>query len=212
MILVLCIAGMVSGAKAQDIFDSGQMTPSFGIRASLDISNFSGGSDAINNGFGFTLGGVYNIPLYKNLYFEPGVGIFYNTVGFDGYGEVADDMYANMKGSFRNWGFRMPLIFGYHFDFTDDMKVAVFTGPQFNYGLSMRMKADVWNSGFDVEGTEDVYNLFHRFDAQWVFGAAYHINQYMIGLSGAIGMTNLANVKHATLHRNVFSITFGYNF
>ncbi len=60
-------------AKAQDIFDSGDMRPHFGARLSLDISNVAGNidnyfeenaiPDLTNSGAGFTVMGVYNIPL-----------------------------------------------------------------------------------------------------------------------------------------------------
>ena len=230
-----------ASANAQDIFDSGDMRPHFGARLSLDITGAAGNIDnyfeengipnLTNNGAGFNIAGVYNIPLYKNLYFEPGLGIFYNTVGISGdhytpYPNptepsdpewIAD--YA-INGSVRNWGFRIPLLAGYHFDFTDNMRVSVFTGPQLNIGLYMKQVYDIHYIGnnnvpVDEHVSASCYGHgFKRFDAQWVFGAAYHYNRYSIGVSGGVGMTNLLDGQFSGFkgRRNTFSITLGYDF
>lgn len=215
LICALCALGITSAAKAQDMFDSGEMTPYFGARVSLDITGISGAfneADIFNNGCGFTIGGYYNIPLYKNLYFEPGLGVFYNTVGFD-YGYDKGDGIVSCTGSLRNWGFRIPLLVGYHFDFTEDMKVSVFTGPQLNYGLSMKSVYDLRSGSQKTHFSEGVYDNFHRLDAQWMFGAAYHYGVYSIGVSGGVGMTNIVNEKDSPRgRRNTFSITLGYRF
>ncbi len=228
-------------AKAQDIFDSGDMRPHFGARLSLDISNVAGNidnyfeenaiPDLTNSGAGFTVMGVYNIPLYKNLYFEPGLGIYYNTVGLNGTHYdfrpnpeqpespigVAD--YA-IDGSVRNWGFRIPMLAGYHFDFTDNMRVSVFTGPQINIGFYQKMVYDVHYIGdsgvpADEHVSASCYGHgFRRFDMQWVFGAGYHYGRYSVAISGGVGMTNLVDGQFSgyKARRNTFSITLGYDF
>lgn len=218
LIGALCMCGVMATAQGQDIFDSGEMTPYFGARISLDITGMAGGynsSDIYNNGCGFTIGGFYNIPLYKNLYFEPGLGLFYNTIGYNYSMTIGNEqlMKATVDGSLRNWGFRVPLLVGYHFDFTDQMKVSVFTGPQFNYGLSLKNVYDVKTSGSTEHVSEGVYSEYHRLDVQWTFGAQYHYNQYTIGVSGGLGFTNLVNQKGAPKgYRNTMSISLGYRF
>lgn len=218
LIGALCMCGLISGANAQDIFDSGEMTPYFGARVSLDITGLRGSinnNDIYNNGCGFTIGGYYNIPLYKNLYFEPGLGIFYNTIGYNYSATYGNEQLekASVDGSLRNWGFRVPLLVGYHFDFTDEMKVSVFTGPQFNYGLSLRDVYDIKTSGHTEHVSESVYSDYHRLDVQWAFGAQYHYKQYTFGLTGALGITNLVNEKNSPKgFRNTMSISVGYRF
>ncbi len=238
MLLALGTSGQ---AQAQDIFDSGDMRPHFGARLSLDITGAAGNIDDMfeengipnltNSGFGFTASCIYNIPLYKNLYFEPGLGIFYNTVGLDGDHytvnpnplQPSDPQWISdytINGSVRNWGFRIPLLFGYHFDFTDAMRVSVFTGPQLNIGFYQKQVYDVHYA--DLAGAPEDEHVsascyghgFRRFDAQWVFGAAFHYNKYSIALSGGIGMTNLVDGQFSgyKARRNTFSITLGYDF
>lgn len=239
---VSLVAGLsATHASAQDIFDSGDMRPSFGARLSVDITGAAGNIDnyfeengipnLTNNGWGFTLSGVYNIPLYKNLYFEPGLGIFYNTVGINGDhyninpnpAEPSDPEWIAdyaVNGSVRNFGFRIPLLCGYHFVFTDNMRVSVFTGPQLNVGLYMKQVYDVHYIGAAGAANDDHVSAscyghgFRRFDAQWVFGAAYHYGRYMVALSGGVGMTNLVDGQFSGFkaRRNTFSITLGYNF
>lgn len=237
----VCLFAGSGRASAQDIFDSGDMRPHFGARLSLDITGVAGNidnyfaenaiPDITNNGFGFTAMGIYNIPLYKNLYFEPGVGIYYNTVGLNGDHYVFNPDPANpespigvadyaIDGSVRNWGFRIPLIAGYHFDFTDKMKVSVFTGPQINVGFYQKAVYDIHYIGESgVPADEHVSakcygHGFRRFDLQWVIGAGYHYDRYSVAISGGIGCTNLVDGQYAgfSARRNTFSITLGYDF
>lgn len=205
---------LATSGFAQDIFDAGEQDPYLGVRASLDITGVAGNISNIydfNNGAGFSVGAVYNITLFKNLYFEPGLSVFYNTAGYDGF------MYDKfgVKGSIRNFGFRIPLVAGYHFDFTEDMKVSVFTGPQMNIGLVGRNVGDIAIRNNMEHYSESIYgDGVRRFDLQWMFGAAFHYQKYYISLSGGVGLTNLLggnDYKGFTARRNTFAITLGYN-
>ncbi len=208
---------LATSGFAQDIFDAGEHDPYLGVRASLDITGVSGNINNIydfNNGAGFSVGAVYNITLFKNLYFEPGLSVFYNTAGYDGFMYDSNDEFG-VKGSIRNFGFRIPLVAGYHFDFTEDMKVSVFTGPQMNIGLVGRNVGDIAIRNNMEHYSESIYgDGVRRFDLQWMFGAAFHYQKYYISLSGGVGLTNLLggnDYKGFTARRNTFAITLGYN-
>ncbi len=114
--------------------------------AHADISSAANGGGYYSNKAGFSAGAVYNIPLWRNLYFEPGLSVFYNpfgTTSWDSY-EVSVPVISDgqpvmgsdgkpltetkeiayqIDGSIRNFGFRVPMLVGYHFDFTEDIKV-----------------------------------------------------------------------------------------
>ena len=208
---------LATSGFAQDIFDAGEQDPYLGVRASLDITGVAGNISNIydfNNGAGFSVGAVYNITLFKNLYFEPGLSVFYNTAGYDGFMYDSNDEFG-VKGSIRNFGFRIPLVAGYHFDFTEDMKVSVFTGPQMNIGLVGRNVGDIAIRNNMEHYSESIYgDGVRRFDLQWMFGAAFHYQKYYISLSGCVGLTNLlggTDYKGFTARRNTFAITLGYN-
>lgn len=180
---VVAIAGLTASAQ-NVVVDNPDNHPYFGARVALDINSYSG--KGFSNGAGFSIGGVYNAPLYKNLYFEPGLSLFYNTVGVK---------HADM--SVKNLGFRIPLNFGYHFDVADDLSIHVFTGPQVNFNILAR---------FDGESLFD--DGYKRFDMQWNFGVGVGYQQYYASIGGGVGMTNVTK----GVDRSIVSITLGYNF
>lgn len=213
LFLSLLAMGAVMTASAQaDLFDNPDNKDYFGARISLDISSTADGNSTYSNGAGFSIGGVYNIPLYKNLYFEPGLSLFYDTFGEE-FGIIDANMnYIGTKdGSIRNLGFRIPLVAGYHFDFTDDMQVSVFTGPQLN--LSLLAKEHCGSYSKSIFGDDG----FKHVDLQWAIGVGFTWQKYYVSFSGGIGMTKVRDWKPApgvidSFRRNNFSITLGYNF
>lgn len=183
---VVALAGLT--ATAQSVVDNPNNHQYFGARVSLDINSFSG--KAFSNGAGFSIGGIYNAPIYKNLYFEPGISLFYNTVSAKGV-DVA----------LKNLGFRIPLNFGYHFDVADNLSIHVFTGPQINFNLLARYDG---SSCFDTG--------FRRFDMQWNFGVGVGHQKYYASIGGGVGMTDIIKDHGWTTDRSIVAITLGYNF
>lgn len=223
-----------AGANAQDsslIFDSQDNEAYFGARLSLDVSSAANGGAYYSNKAGFSLGAVYNIPLFMNAYFEPGLSVFYNTFGTVKFDEVEipsptdpeaepEKRVYQVDGSIRNFGFRVPLNFGYHFDVAEDVKVHVFTGPQINLSLVGRFKQPQY---FDPAGkkheeiSESLFGTggYKHIDFQWNFGAGVQYDCYYVSLSGSIGMTKMkdaSTILPRDLRRNIFAITLGYNF
>lgn len=217
--LTLTLAlGLACMAQAQNyLVDNPDNKAYFGVRAGLDISSTAGQvADNYGNGAGFTVGAIYNIPLWQNLFFEPGLHLFYDT--FDYYVYVGDgtSFLEVYDGSIRNWGFRVPLNFGYHFDFTDDISISVFTGPV----LNMNLKADTSCGDYDKKyggkyGYSLINNGFRRVDMQWDFGVSMNYgSNYYVALSGAVGVTKAYGVHYDDddFRRNTFNISVGYNF
>lgn len=214
---LVAAAAVTCGASAQSsdytVFNNPDNHPYFGVRLGVDISNTADATcDSYSSGAGFHIGAVYNMPLYQNLYFEPGLSIFYDTfgqqvtVGADPLG------YSVIDGSIRNFGFRIPLTFGYFFDFTDDIRVAPFTGPQFNISL---MAKDHWDdNSADFGNNYSIFGEggFKHFDAQWVIGVGVTYKKYFASISGGIGMTKARSTSVEHFRRNTVSISIGYNF
>lgn len=186
----------------------------FGIRTSFDVTHPAGCNDGINNGSGLTVMGVYNIPIGKNLFIEPGVGIFYNTMGIKPF----EDNNAIYDGSVRNFGIRIPVNIGYRVGLFDNFELAAFTGPWFNINCSTKahLQADM-----DMPVTITSPSMFeygwHHFDAQWGFGiSATYADKYYLAISGGIGMSAMATFNNHDgidrMRRNTLSITIGYNF
>ena len=234
--MLFAACGTFTGTAASYMFDNPDNKTYFGVRASLDVSSAANGGGWYSNKSGFSLGAVYNIPLYMNLYFEPGLSLFYNTFGtvaWDSFtverplenpevgGPTTEEVAIPFQrdGSIRNLGFRIPLQFGYHFDVTDDIKVHLFTGPQFNLSLLSRYHQNAVLIP-EVASEAESCSLFgthgfKHFDVQWNFGVGVDYQNYYLALSGSWGMTrmkdNTIELPH-NLRRNIFAITLGYNF
>lgn len=235
-----CIAGW--GATSY-MFDNPENKAYFGARLALDISSAANGGGAYSNQAGFSAGAVYNIPLWMNLYFEPGLSVFYNTFGTaswetstadipqidvdgnpvlgpDGT-QIVDKIPFNYQvdGDIKNFGFRVPMLVGYHFDVTEDVKVHVFTGPQLNISLLAKYHRNevlVPNEKAPAE-TTNLFGTqgFKHLDLQWNFGAGVTYQAYYLSLNGAWGITHMKSsteILRRNLRRNIFSITLGYNF
>ncbi len=210
------------------------------MRAAVDISSAANGGAYYSSKAGFSIGGIYNIPIVANFYFEPGLSLFYDTFGTMYFqsedimaapsaGAIADvttepeepeEVFYKIDGSMRNLGFRVPLKFGYHFDFAEDLKVHVFTGPQLNLSLLARYHqgAYITPSGHRVAShSESIFGTggFKHLDLQWNFGVGVQYDDYYVSVEGALGITRMkdqADYLQRHLRRDLFTITLGYNF
>lgn len=240
LLKTVALAAAITGAanvNAQDtslIFDSQDNAPHFGARLSLDVSSAANGGAYYSNKAGFSLGAVYDIPLFMNAYFEPGLSIFYNTFGTVKFDQVEftppavspdvvptpETKIYQVDGTIKNFGFRVPLLFGYHFDVAEDLKVHVFTGPQINLSLISRFNQPEHYDPLQNHHEEISESLFgtggfKHIDLQWNFGVGVEYEQYYVSLSGALGMTKMkdsSSLLPRDLRRNMFAITLGYNF
>ncbi len=239
MILGLALAAFaVTGASAQRIVNNPDNKPFWGVRASLDITcptdvtykykSSKEKMDLMDNGCGFSVGAVYNLPIVANFYFEPGVSFFYNTWKWNDKGYFDDLDGIDLKhNSIRQSGLRIPLNLGYHFDFTDDFKVSIFTGPQLEVGFhcDSYVTAEAKVGGTTLESHE-AYSLykdndgtkFNRFNVDWNIGVGFTYQKFYLGVTGSLGLTNMLHVKDLDddekeyFHKNTVGIALGYNF
>lgn len=236
LLFSLSIAALAAtGANAQRIINNPDNKPFWGIRASLDISNPTELKyddfkfDAFDKGVGFSVGAVYNIPIVANLYFEPGVSLFYNTWKWTYIEDFIGELPSNFKtkhNSLRQTGIRIPLNLGYHFDFTKDFKVSVFTGPQLEAGFScdsyVTAEAKAGNFSKEIHVASSYYKDYddegpalNRFQAYWNIGVGFTYQKFYLGVTGQLGMTDFVhNEKGEDVksHMNRCSIALGYNF
>ena len=186
----------------------------FGTRVSFDITSPAGSDLGLRNGSGFSVGAIYNYRFNNHVYLEPGVSVYYNTMGIrpvDHDGELYD-------GSVSNWGVEIPLNVGYNFALLDNLEVSVFTGPVFDFNITAKGVLDPNFTGPALTASDNLLdNGWKRFDCQWGFGLGVTFaHSYYIGISGGIGISPLAsyNIGGDTyrMRRNSFSIALGYNF
>ncbi len=221
-ITALVLAVSAIGANAQDIFDNPDNHAYFGVRASYELacptdverpgSNIKYGQ--FGNGSGFNVGVIYQLPMYKNLYFEPGANIYYNTYSVSNAGQEELGNFVGLPlkdASVRKWGVRIPLILGYHFDFISDLRISVFTGPELALGFGGKIHLDMDKMDGSISAFGDDGN-FNRCDVKWRFGVgATYKHHYYAAISGAAGICDMYK-NEPSMRTNLFNITLGYNF
>lgn len=230
IVCALAVCG-TAAAETSYMFDNPENQTYFGARVAIDMTTAANGGGNYSSNVGISAGAIYNIPLFMNLYFEPGLSIFYNTFGTSKWNSFVPEgsinpetgegvaVYYQISGSIRNLGFRVPLLLGYHFDISEDLKVGVFTGPQLNMNLYARYFVTE-NLGNDLNVLDHDCSLFgtqgfKHLDLQWNFGVGVTFQQYYVALNGAWGLTTMKSstlMLPRDLKRSLFTITLGYNF
>lgn len=238
--------GVAMGVSAQErVVNNPDNKGYFGVRLSVDAPipgnvNYTDFEDHVKisekpygTGAGFTVGAIYNLPLVANLYFEPGLSFYYNAVSIK-EGQLREEIdqldRAGVKltnHSVRQSGMKIPLIFGYHFDFTKDFNLAVFTGPVLDLGFSMDAYIKFKYEGNAYRVAESLYKAedsdrddrMNRFNADWRVGVGVNYKNFFASFSGDIRMTNMYHVAEnnrkyydASYRQNLFQFTLGYNF
>jgi len=143
-------------------------------------------------GYGFTIGGVSNIYLGKNFYFEPALSLAYSQYRYkdislmDGDGTIIETDPKIYK-----WSFQIPLIVGYTIDMSDNFALNVFTGPQVRYAFAG--KIDLGNKELNEDADEyiNLWNGQRRFDLSWKVGVGFPVNSFLISLEADFGITDL---------------------
>lgn len=218
----MLMAGASAPAMAQSsIFNNPDNKAYFGARFGAEVtcpgmvSEDGFGVSVYDNGGGLEFGGIYNLPIVANLYVEPGLNLYYNTYSVNkGYLDAIGDgiFETSVKSmSFRKFGMRIPVVAGYHFDFTPDIKAYVFTGPELEIGFTAKdhIKAHKMTMSENLYGKD---GGLHRADLLWKIGAGVSYQNYYFGVSGSIGMLNMYSDSYATFHENRVTFSLGYNF
>lgn len=238
ILLAAAFLACATAASAQSrIVNNPNNEAYLGVRVSAeaaipgDVSAANVKTNVFNPGAGVSIGAVYNMPIVANFTVEPGLELYYNTTKFN----LEDTDFQNYKlksNSTRSFGMRVPVMLGYHFDFSK-FSLAIATGPVLKVGFSddyyftteTRLAAN--DEAYRAHWSGTMYkdnpytgagseNAFNRVDCAWRIGiSANFLDHYYIGLSGDIGMVN--RIKHSNngaykMYDNLFQFTLGYNF
>ena len=215
---LLMLGILVSGAAANaqsTIFNNPENKAYFGVRVGADV-NCPGSVyddfislDIFKNGAGLEFGGIYNVPVVANFYVEPGLKLYYDTYSYNTDAIVGDFPIDGI--SVRKFGMRIPVQAGYHFDFTKDIKVSVFTGPELDVAFSGKacMKSEGESSSESIYGDD---SEMRRVNLLWGFGAGISYGRFSFDVKGGIGMLNLYKDPSLKFHENRVTFSLGYNF
>lgn len=204
----------------------------WGIKGNLNAElpgKWKGSHESVkmyNSGFGASIGGLANVYLGKNFYFEPELALFYTGYSYDKiYIGSPNSPAVNDGPKIYKFGVRVPLMVGYEWDISDKWGLRVFTGPQLSYGLAGKVKTNIEEFKQD-EGLMTLYSNKdygqRRFDLGWKVGVGFPVNHFLISLEGDFGLTNLhknpqssdPNLKPAdvTFRENRVSLGITYYF
>lgn len=215
---IAALAGVSVATAQNSVVNNPDNKAYFGIRVGGEvtcpgkISAENVGISAFKNGGGVEFGGIYNVPVVANFYIEPGLKFYYNTYSLkdDFIDALQDDIIFNSL-SLKKFGIRIPVMGGYHFDFTDDIKVSIFTGPELEIGFS----AKEYIKGHNIEMSESVYGEdggMKRVDLLWGIGAGITYQHFYFGVKGGLGMLNMLDDSDVKFHENRVTFSLGYNF
>lgn len=190
VILTLLVASVSAFAQNKTVI--------WGIKASVDAELPSkwhgdgGGVTMYRPGYGFTIGGVSNIYLGKNFYFEPGVSLAYSQYKYK------DLAFSNSEGvivetdpKIYKWSFQIPLVVGYTIDMWEKSALTVFTGPQVRYAFAGKISFTDKELADDANEYVNLWNGQRRFDLSWKVGVGVLVNNFLISLEGDLGITDL---------------------
>ena len=220
---IILLAGFARPSAQSVVLNNPDNAPFWGIRVGYDHTfpcdwHLPTGDSfkMFKSGPGFSAGAVYNMPVVANMYFEPGVSVYFDTYNYyDLIVSGSDGSELQHDPSVSKFGFRIPLTVGYRFDVFENGGFNVFTGPQVDFGVTAKVNLDnkVGDTILDSFDTSlyDGKDGLRRFDLGWRFGAGVYVGRWSLELSGTLGMLDL-NKNAASFRENRLSVTLGYNF
>ena len=208
--IILCSINFVASAN-----DDNKVL--WGVKATIDAElpgKWHGNHHSVkmfHNGVGFTAGGVSNIFLGKNFYFEPGVSFFYSQYKLDLI--IATDGFAGYYKDPKLYklGVEVPLVFGYTIGFSDKFALDVFTGPQIRYAFGGEVVIKDKEVKEQVGSLLDLWQAQRRFDCSWKIGVGLPINNFTISLEADLGITDLLK-EGMTFRENRLALGIAYFF
>lgn len=145
-------------------------------------------------GIGVSIGAIMRINLPKNFYFEPGATLFHSCYKYKDLvitgsnGEVIEK-----DPKLTKWGFQIPLMIGYGFNFSKSFGLDIYTGPQIRYAFAGKIDIKNKNIRDEIGNTFDLWgvNGQRRFDCSWKIGVGIPINNSLLSLEADLGITDL---------------------
>lgn len=170
----------------------------WGIKASVDAELPSkwhrdgGGVTMYRPGYGFTIGGISNIYLGKNFFFEPGISLAYSQYKYKDLAiSDSEGVIWETDPKIYKWSLQIPLVFGYSIDMSDRYSLNVFTGPQVRYAFAGDVSFKNKEIAEEVDESVNLWNGQRRFDLSWKVGVGIPINNFQISLEADFGVTDL---------------------
>lgn len=198
------ISLLLIGFSAQINAQDGNL--SFGPKAGLNISKFTGDAEDQKMKTGFHVGGFVDYKINESFSVRP--ELLYSMVGSREKYDNPDVGYEEYTGKYSY--LTLPIMARYHFSAVPGLNVAA--GPYVGFLLSAKVKAE--SDGLP-SAEMDVKDQTKKVDVGIGVGAAYEFYQGLFAeLRGNFGLTNISDVdgSDSKVKNLVLQISVGYRF
>ena len=186
------IFGMKSQAQDQAL--------QFGVKAGVNLSNFTGDYESKDAKVGFNAGLTVDYALSPEIYLLS--GLEFTTKG----AKFKDEDNASVTAN--SYYLQLPIHLGYKFKVADDTKLVLHAGPYLAYGVGGKIKTKLGSLSTETDFFEDGVK---RFDAGLGLGAGVEFGKFSVGLGYDFGLTKLADGDGSPKNMNA-SLSVGYKF
>lgn len=215
-----------------------ELRPTFGIRAGLNMSTFTGdGKDMLteetgdsSTKLGFNFGVAVDLPIMQSLYVQS--GLYVTQKGFKTKDSYSDEEgYWEDKLTYKPIYLQLPILASYRYNFNENTQLQINFGPYLAFGIAGKYTYD-WSDNYrgDAESGSESADFFgdetdgtteddeyhpgcfgaKRFDAGIILGAGVTFNKIYVGFQWEKGLTEI--IKDSKLKNSNVCINVGYNF
>jgi hypothetical protein len=188
----------------------------FGVKAGMNISNFSG--DAVDDSdvrIGFNAGVTLDIALTPDVYMLTGLELMMKGAKTKGLVNITngDGTVTNASEKCNLTYLQLPFHIGYKIGTLGDMRFIVHTGPYIGYGIAGSYKLDSKISGVESIDT-DIFSdtFFKRFDMGLGFGVGAEFGKISVGINCDFGLINISKIEGEKIRNMSVAASVGYKF
>ena len=205
VLFIALMAIFAVNASAQDI--------AFSVNAGVGMANFYGdGTDESDAKFAYKVGVGMEVPFTEMWSLQTGL----NFVSKGAKGDLEGVADTKINALY----LELPVMAGVRFAAGNDFNVLLKAGPYLAYGVGGKIKTEA-TTGADIiddnaKGEVDTFgdNTMKRFDAGLGCGVSFEFSEFVIGLDGHFGLTNIAQKSGDGFSpKNISAfLTLGYRF
>jgi hypothetical protein len=182
------------------IFSVSFANAQFGLQAGYNANQLVSGGLSENLS-GFHVGPTVNLGVQGPVGLE--LGLLYN------YNQSKNYSFVGATGNYVKHSIELPARIAATFPLAGAVKLSLFAGPNFAYGLASKVTANAGIGSFDLDVYEADSNL-SRFNLQLGGGAALHFKSFGVRVSYDYGMISMH--KNYDLKENSLKAGLFFNF
>ena len=208
--LIIIALLLAMGIQAQD------KPLTFGVKAGVNLSNFSGDVEDNKAKPGFNVGVTVDYALTSDLYLLS--GLEFTTKGAKSeYEETEQGVKVNVTATANPMYLQLPVHLGYKIGISENTKIVLHAGPYLAYGIGGKLKeeakANVAGVNANVSADTDFFGkeAFKNFDFGLGLGAGVEFGKINAGLGYDLGLANISREDGKLRNMNAY-LTVGYKF